>query len=43
MCDKAAESYAHVLEFNTECFKIQKNCDRAVNTFSSTIQIVPEC
>ena len=33
----------HTLEFVPECNKTQKMCNKAVNTYTSSIKIVSEC
>ena len=38
MCDKALESYPGTLKFVPNCYITQKMCDKALNTFHSTIQ-----
>ena len=42
MCDKAVDNYPQVL-FVPDCYMTQKICDKAVNTHSSTIQLLSEC
>ena len=32
-----------MIEFVSECYKTQNMCDKAVNTYPSTIEFVPEC
>ena len=32
-----------MLEFVPECYKTQIMCDKAVDTYPSTIKFVPEC
>ena len=36
MCNKAVDNYPNVLEFDPDCFIIQKKCDKAINTHSFT-------
>ena len=43
MCNKVAYNFLHALELVPECYKSQKMCDKAVNTYPSTIKFVPEC
>ena len=33
MCNEAVDNYAHALEFVPDCYKTQKMCNKAVNTF----------
>ena len=42
MCDKAVDNYPQEL-FVPDCYMTQKMCDKAVNTHSSTIQLLSEC
>ena len=37
MCNEAVENYPHALEFVPECYKAQNMCDKAVNTYPTTI------
>ena len=41
-CNKAVGSYAHALEFVSDCFKTQKMCNKAVDAYPSAIQFVPD-
>ena len=41
MYDKAVDNCAHALEFVSEYCKTQEMCDKAVNTYLSTVQFVP--
>ena len=34
--------YVHALEFVPNCYKTQKMCNKAVNTYPSAMQFVPE-
>ena len=38
MPDKAVYNYPHALEFLPECYKTQKICNKAVDTYTSTIK-----
>ena len=42
MCYKAVDDYAHVLDFVSDWYKIQK-CNKAVDTCPCAIQFVLEC
>ena len=42
MCNKAADNFAHALDFVSDCQKSQKMCNKAANTYPPTIQFVPE-
>ena len=42
MCHKAVDNYVHGLEFVPDCFKTQKMCSGAVDTYPSTTQCVPK-
>ena len=37
MCNEVVDNYANALEFVPECNKTQKMCDKAVNTYPSTM------
>ena len=37
MCDKTVDNYSRALKCVPDCFKTQKLCDKAVNTYPSTI------
>ena len=39
MFNKAVDNYSHALEFVLDYYKTQKRCDKAVNTYSSTINM----
>ena len=43
MYNKANDNYRHALGFVLKCYSTQKLCDKAVNTYPSTIKFVPEC
>ena len=54
MCNKAVGNYLEALSFIPECYKTQEMCDKAVDTYASTIKFavdtyastikfVPEC
>ena len=45
MCGKAVHYYSHVfsLELVPDCYKAQKMCDKAIDTYPSAIQFVPKC
>ena len=40
MCGKVVDNYPHTLIFVPDCYITQKLCDKAVNTYHFTIQIV---
>ena len=42
MCNKAVDSYSHALRSITDCYKILKSSGKAVSTYPSTIQFVPD-
>ena len=37
MCNKGVDNYPHALQFVFACFISQEICDKAVNTYCSTI------
>ena len=42
MCHKSIDNYLYALKFVPHCYMTQKMCDEVLNTYSSTIQFVPE-
>ena len=40
MCDNTVVNYAYALGYLPDYYKTQKMCDKALSTFSSTIQFV---
>ena len=42
MCKKAVGNYSHVLEF-ARLLEVSKKYNKAINTYHSTMQFVPEC
>ena len=42
MCDKAVNTYPHILKFFSECYKTHKMCDKAVDNHPSPTKYVPD-
>ena len=42
MYNNAVDNYPHALEFVSECYKTKQICDKAFDTYCSTIKFAPE-